>query len=254
MSLEYGIFQRVSARLLYIAQKRNAHLWLKRYGITLRPSTTDAAQLYDVVINEPYAFPVSFSPRAIVDVGANVGFASIQLSLAHKESIVYAYEPEPENFKTLMSNTETFPNIYPLQKVVTPFPDQEVGCYSRGGEWGFVFESIRPENEKDFAKNEIIKENFCALPTISLSQVVEENHLSSDGRNLLKINIAGFEHELFTGDLSWMSAFGAIAVRVPWPMETENQAALNKAIFESGFPFNLRAFNTLLLFERADLA
>ncbi len=102
MGLEYGVLQRIFARLLYDDQRRTALSWIRRYGIKLRPSTTDGDQLLDIVVNEPYVLPVSFSPKAIVDVGAYVGFSSIQLSLSHKESVVYAYEPEPDNFRTLV--------------------------------------------------------------------------------------------------------------------------------------------------------
>lgn len=254
MGLEYGVLQRIFARLLYDEQRRTALSWIRRYGIKLRPSTTDIDQLLDVVVNEPYVLPVSFSPKAIVDIGANVGFASIQLSMGFKDSVVYAYEPEPENFKALEINTKKFPKIFPVQRVVTPFPEQAVGCYNRGGEWGYVFQSIRPENEQDFIAYDTVDADYHTIQTISLNQIVADNHLSPDGENLLKVNIAGFEHELFAGDLSWMDAFGAIAIRVPWPMSPENQAGLHRAFGESGHTFTLRALNTLLLFERADLS
>lgn len=254
MAQKYTFTQRLFARLLSNAQKRAASHYARTLHLEARPHTTDREQLYDVTINKPYILPLSFAPRAVVDVGANVGFATVQLALRYPEAHVYAFEPEPGNFATAKRNTQDLSNVTVYQKVVTPFPDSEVRCYNCGGEWGFVFESMRPENEHDFEANKVEGIDYSTLETISMNQIVEQHALARDGHNLLKINIAGFEHEMFAGDLSWMDAFGALAVRVPWPMSIENQTALFDAIKKSGHPFEMSARNTLLFFQRTDIA
>lgn len=254
MAIHHSFFQRSAAVLLGKAHQRAAHSWAARYGVMARPNTTDNAQLLDVVAYEPYVFDLDFEPEVIVDIGANVGFASLQLAEKYPHASVVSFEPEPGNYKSLVENTQAVVAIKPVQAVVTPYPEREIRCYNCGGEWGFVFESVRDETRDDFKSAEVSNEEYSRLATISPQHIVEQYVGTAAGNALLKVNIAGFEHELFAGDTSWIDAFRAVALRVPWPMDQRNQEALFTAFQKTKHAYAMRALNTLLLFEREDCA
>lgn len=53
----------------------------------------------------------------VIDLGAHVGFASIEFALAGGQ--VYAFEPDPKNFCELRRNTRKYPKISIFEKAVS---------------------------------------------------------------------------------------------------------------------------------------
>ncbi len=51
--------------------------------------------------------------RTIVDIGANVGAASIYFALTYPAALVHAFEPDPESHRLLVENAQAFPNLRP---------------------------------------------------------------------------------------------------------------------------------------------
>jgi FkbM family methyltransferase len=66
--------------------------------------------------------------KTVVDVGANVGAASVYFAIAYPEACVYAFEPDSSPFSLLQRNVETLPEItvfpfglYSSEKTLTLF-------------------------------------------------------------------------------------------------------------------------------------
>ena len=57
------------------------------------------------------ALPFIGDVRTVVDIGANVGAASVYFSLNYPLADVYAYEPDPRSFDLLRRNAERVPRI-----------------------------------------------------------------------------------------------------------------------------------------------
>lgn len=55
--------------------------------------------------------------QTVIDIGANIGTFSI-FALMNGAKKVYAFEPNIENFNTLVKNTKQFPNIIPINKAI----------------------------------------------------------------------------------------------------------------------------------------
>jgi FkbM family methyltransferase len=53
-----------------------------------------------------YQLPVGFCPQTIVDIGGNIGLASLYFALAFKNSTVHVFEPVPGNLEILKQNIE----------------------------------------------------------------------------------------------------------------------------------------------------
>ena len=59
---------------------------------------------------------------SVIDIGANIGYYSLIFAkLVGKNGKVYAFEPDPENFRLLVKNIleNKYKNIVPIQKAVT---------------------------------------------------------------------------------------------------------------------------------------
>lgn len=59
------------------------------------------------------------NPRVILDLGANIGIASIWFKLNYPESIIHAYEPNPEMYEILVNNISKFKNVYCFNKAIS---------------------------------------------------------------------------------------------------------------------------------------
>jgi FkbM family methyltransferase len=86
-----------------------------RSNIHFRPLTADEDIIRAVLIDRSeYALFVNCQPKVIFDIGANIGCTSILFANAYPEATIYAFEPEPENFKLLVKNVEAYPNVKPF--------------------------------------------------------------------------------------------------------------------------------------------
>ncbi len=77
-----------------------------RRVVSLREGTTDIDVFTEIFRDRIYAPPPGFQPRTIVDIGGNIGIASLYFSLLHPEARVEIFEPVPENLAILRRNVE----------------------------------------------------------------------------------------------------------------------------------------------------
>jgi len=90
----------------------------------------------------------------IVDIGANVGAASVMLAAHHPAAVIHAFEPGPDASAILIRNTATFPRVH-----VHPFglggEDRQQRLYR--SQWDPMSASIRAsaENSDSFDLIEI---------------------------------------------------------------------------------------------------
>ena len=104
---------RPSSQPISVRLPRLAHpLWV-------RPGSADAATFDAVFVAHEYALPLGdFAPRHILDLGANVGFASVLFATRWPDAAILAVEPEPRNVGLLERNTGAYPKINALHAAV----------------------------------------------------------------------------------------------------------------------------------------
>jgi FkbM family methyltransferase len=100
--------------------------------IVLRLRTSDARVCKEVLLDHEYSTAVNFSPRIIVDAGANCGLTSIFNANQFPDARIWAIEPEPSNYAALLANVRNYANIAAIQaalwgdngeaKVFAPWP------------------------------------------------------------------------------------------------------------------------------------
>lgn len=91
---------------------------LKRYDLGLRdtvmfrPGTSDEDLIQSILIDRrEYGLFINCNPRVVFDVGANIGATSILFANAYPNALIFAFEPDPENFSLLCKNTKAYPNV-----------------------------------------------------------------------------------------------------------------------------------------------
>jgi FkbM family methyltransferase len=121
----------------------------------------------------------------IFDVGANIGVTSILFANSYPQAAIYAFEPEPSNFKLLVENTAPYENVKcfnvglggKTEKRSLMNSDDE---YNHGG---FSFHAPGSDPSKQQTVDVVNILDF----------IRNENHLKID---VMKVDTEGCEHEI----------------------------------------------------------
>jgi FkbM family methyltransferase len=186
-----------------------------RNPVHIRVRTTDSSTYVGVLLRGEYDFDLPFSPRTIVDAGANIGMASIYYTHRFPEARIIAIEAEASNFDVLVRNVRPYANITPIHaalwnrdgEISVSEPNPLTGA---SGKWGFV------TNEGPGVK----------VRAITMRTLLEEMRIRSV--DLLKVDIEGAEIEVF-GACDWIQDIRCIAIELhdrfrPGCSETVNSA------------------------------
>jgi FkbM family methyltransferase len=85
----------------------------------------------EVFVQRDYELALPGPPRTILDLGANIGAASVHFATLWPTADVIAIEPNPDAFERLVRNTRPFPRVLALQLAVAP-EDGEGTLYRTG--------------------------------------------------------------------------------------------------------------------------
>lgn len=151
--------------------------------VHIRLRTTDLSVCNEMLIRNEYACNLPCFPRTIVDVGANIGMASVYQ--AHNCNRGRDFQ-----FRSCSEERATYPNIIPLHaalwnregEINVSEPDSATGAI---GEWAF----ITHEGE--------------GVPVRAITMTTPMAQMKIDTIDLLKIDIEGAEKEVFE-DCDWM--------------------------------------------------
>ena len=86
---------------------------LRRKGVLIhyRPGGSDVENIVKKLLKREseYWLPPQFEPRSILDLGANIGIASIDFALRYPQASILAIEPVAANFQLLQKNISRLP-------------------------------------------------------------------------------------------------------------------------------------------------
>ncbi len=120
----------------------------------------------------------------IVDAGANIGAASLWFLTEYPLACVVAIEPEPSNVAVLRKNASDKPRLLILESAVGSTPGF-VSLHDHGLAW--ATRTIRAET---------------GVPVVTMAEAFQR---VSNGRPFIaKIDIEGFEYDLFSKNLDWL--------------------------------------------------
>jgi len=154
-----------------------------------------------VLLKTEYALDLPFSPRFIVDGGANIGMASIYFARKYPKAKIFAIEPDPSNFALLVNNVRPYRGVLPIHaalwnrdgEIRVREPDPATGAY---GEWGYVTREGG---------------SGAKVRAVTMRRLMEEMHIPAV--DLAKLDIEGAEREVFE-DTGWLHGLGCLMIEL----------------------------------------
>lgn len=169
-----------------------------RYPVVVRAGTTDSACYRQVLLEKHYDFSLGFSPRLIIDGGANIGMASVFFANKYPSARIIAVECEKSNFEMLKRNTARYSNITPVFCAVwSENGTLHVNEGSEGENWAF--------------RTQLSGEGEC-VPAQTIDAIVATN--GEGNADLVKLDIEGAEREVFDRPGEWLKYASAVMVEL----------------------------------------
>ena len=186
-----------------------------RHTVSLRRDTSDVSTFEQIFANTHYnhrrltraeeitrmyeAMTTDAQPL-ILDLGANVGLSPLYFAKNWPAAKVIAVEPDPQNFRLLCQNTAGVDNIVPVNAAVAS-EDGAVRISNPQEEaWGRQTEVAAPGGS----------ESIPALSVASLMKLATERCRPF----IAKIDIEGFESNLFSQNTSWVDLFPVLYIEL----------------------------------------
>ena len=180
----------------------------------LRENSSDVASFRKIFLDHEYALNLNNSPDFIIDAGANTGLSSVYFAQRFPSATIISLEPEPHNFQLLIRNTQSYPNIHPIQSALwyeaTPLNIIDFGKHDNFQ----VVIDILLQNDIEI-KSKLERYNGKVLLrciAITISDLVERFNISRIG--LLKMDIEGSEREVFIHSSPWIGKVDAIVAEL----------------------------------------
>ena len=133
---------------------------------------------------------------AILDCGANIGCSAYWLGVEFPQARILAVEPDADNVRLAEMNTRHCPNVRVVQAAVAS-ADCRVSLSNI-------------DQGSDAFRTEV--SNAGAVPAYSVASLLAQIGAQPQDLLLAKIDIEGFEQELFSRNTEWVGLAGAIIV------------------------------------------
>lgn len=160
-------------------------IWLRTYA-------GDVAIFYEIFWKKTYVHNgIPWQKiRAIADLGANTGMSALYLGYQCKEATIYAIEPDEDNFELLTTNLADeilAAKLVPIRAAVLP-------------EDGFA--TIQKSSKA--YNTTIARESTQGATVKAMNMRTLIKEMMINNIDLLKIDIEGWEEQLFSGDVAWL--------------------------------------------------
>jgi len=200
-------------------QSRRTFRLVTRQGAVVyyRAHRGDVQGIREIFIDEIYRLPSGLAPLNLVDLGANIGLASVWLGTTYPLAHIVAVEPIEENVALLRRNAEA--NGLSLEVIATAV--------------GLENGSVRFADSTTTNMGRVAEQGGTVVPVTALLDVLTRVNLPNA---LLKMDIEGMEGPLLTQlNASWVRRFFAIVVEMH--PEYVNVGELVDVISQQGFDY-----------------
>lgn len=238
-----GIFQKIYLLLLYITLSVKRWLgkapsfkrlkkikiqWEEKVATFYIKHQIDFDILRETFVDNQYEIDNTIQPKVIVDLGSNIGATVLKFHLQYPNALIYAFEPDPNNFEWLKLNTAAFSDKITLdERPISGTSGEEVKFYT-GSQYHWSSSLINRDGKTD---------NFIQRTTLSIDDMIKEYEL--DKIDILKCDIEGAEEDVFKHCTEWDSINYVIGELHP------RLITLSTEDFFSLFPsFTLQALDT----------
>lgn len=164
-----------------------------------RAGTADVETFEEVFVERQYEIPFDrLAPRRVLDLGANVGYASVYFASRWGGAEILAVEPAAENMALLERNTRAWARIARLQAAVWPRAAQVSIANPHDAANAFRMSEDASGNE--------------AVPGYTIGGLMDRQ--GWDDIDVLKMDVEGAEAEILRGDTRWLDRVGVFVVEL----------------------------------------
>jgi len=169
----------------------------------VRKDTTDWATYNQIFVREDYKFRHSVAPQTIIDLGANVGYASVWYHAYFPTARIVAVEPDSANVQTARVNFELAcreGGRLEIEETAIWHSESHVKLVNPAGTaWGFKVYEAEPEEPG-------------AFPATTMAAIMQRHGM--DTVDLVKIDIEGGERYLFAKNTEWLDRVNALVIEL----------------------------------------
>lgn len=184
----------------------------------------DLQSVREVFLEEVYACDLPFAPRTLLDLGANIGLASLWFSQQAKEGrtselFLLAVEPDLRNASVVEVNFRA------------NFVSGQVVRAAVGQKAGEAWFEARAESNLGRVTSEAFKGTKIRVPVVDIRDLLDR---FPEGRvDLVKMDIEGGEEVLLSHDTDWLARVNALIVE--WHDDRADSRPLIRNVEAAGF-------------------
>lgn len=158
----------------------------KQYSIASRDAEQAIRSRYEHILSNG-------DTPVIIDAGANIGLTALWFSKQYPRSKVFAIEPDVENFKILKKNVGSPDQIIGIEAAIGSFPGS---VNLNGSDKGWAIQTERAE--------------AGTVPVVTINDLL--SNVTRGVPLIIKIDIEGFESDLFADNLEWLDLAFAVFI------------------------------------------
>jgi len=190
-----GVLAILACRILGFPRRISVRTKRMKHPVWVRLRTSDVDLYKSILLQGEYEYELNFSPRTIIDAGANSGMTAIFYANKYPGATIVAVEPEPSNFSALVKNVSSYPNVIPIHAALW-HEDGQVEVFPPGprkSKWGF---RVRPGH---------------GCRAVTMRTLMHEAGIESI--DILKVDVEGAEREIFS-NCDWMDRVKLLAIEL----------------------------------------
>jgi len=208
-----------------------------RANISLRECGSDLATFHEIAEEEVYKQVVQEFEKfeTVIDLGANIGLASLYLAHTSPRSRVLCVEPNYETYQLLVRNVRELIRSGRCQTL-------------KAAVWG-SHQRLAPDQRVPadrfsmFSLRVASRDESSTVEGYTIKEILD--YSGFDRVDLLKVDIEGAERELFlTEDLSWLARVGAIAIE--FHEDSRKTTRFDDTMARNGFEICSEHYHTVL--------
>jgi FkbM family methyltransferase len=226
---------KVFARLKLI-KKGKLKIKSIKYPFKIRiGSVYDNATFNEVIVKREYSLDLPFSPKTIIDGGANIGLTSLFFINKYPEAQIIAIEPASDNYDILEENTLPYQNIKPMKSAIwSSKADLRVADNGRG-----------PDS---YTVCEVSQKDGNTFTGLGIKDIMEEQKWEQI--DIVKLDIEGSEKQVFSKDYEyWLPRTKVLIVETHDRFVRGSSKALFNAISRYNFSCMPKGFNMVFFNE-----
>lgn len=152
------------------------------FNLYLEGIYEEIVMIKEIFLEKCYAVNET-EPKAVIDLGANIGISTVFFAASFPDANIAAVEPDPHNFKRLEENIRDFKNVKILNCAV---------C-GHSGSVEFFVNSEKIISSSVFKRQ--LNQKAVQVKSITIYDLLKEINFSGGG--ILKFDIEGAEYDAF---------------------------------------------------------